>query len=327
MSELRLTNSESKAWRRCKRKWYLGQYRGLQKKGTTFNDPLSIGTRVHAVLAEYYVPGEGERPDPMDFFRAGVERDVEENPAYEDDIRKEADLCRAMLEGYFEWLEEEGEDHDLRVVAPEAEVEVPLIEGATLLSKIDARIERISDNARGALEHKTVGSLTEPLKILQVDTQLLTEHLVEYMTLLADEGETDDPERNRASFAIYNMLRKVKRSARAKPPFFGREPVSHNVTELRNHWRHVVRVAEEIMDTKRHLDAGADHHDLCPPSPTRDCKWDCSFRDVCLAGLIDDGSDYEAAFEELFEVGDPLERYRSSVGLPSRAEEPASEAA
>lgn len=308
---LRLTNSEVKTWRRCKRKWWLGQYRGLQKRGSDFNNPLSIGTRVHDVLQHYYVPGL-ERPDPMEYFHQTVERDVEEHPAMEEAIRKEADLVQKMLDGYFVWLEETGEDSELEVISAEAEMEAPILDGVNLLSKIDTRVRRLSDGKHGALEHKTVGSLTEPLPMLQVDTQLLTEHLVEFLHAL---GEGDDPEENRAEFVLYNMLRKVKRSATAKPPFYGREEVRHNVAELRNHWRHVVRIAEEILHTRAELDRGAYHQDVVPPNPTRDCKWDCSFRGPCLGGQFDDGSDVEQYLADEYVVGDPLERYRSEVGL------------
>jgi len=316
---IRLTNSEAKQWRRCRRKWYLGTYRGLQKRGIEFDNPLSIGTRMHDTLQHYYVPGL-ERPDPMAHFEAGVEEDVSEHPAMEDDIRKEADLCRAMLEGYLQWLEEEGEDSDIRVVEPESEMEAPLVVAddgsgtveATLLSKIDARVERVSDGKRGALEHKTVGgSFKEALPTLQVDTQLLTEHLVEYLHLLEHEGEG-----TRAEFILYNMLRKVKRTARAKPPFYERHEVTHTVEELRNHWKHVHRIATEIIATRAELDGGASHHELCPPNPTRDCRWECEFRDVCLPGRLDDGQDPEPMIQDFFEVGDPLARYRRAAGLP-----------
>lgn len=313
MSEvLRLTNSEMRAYMRCRRKWYLNYYRGLQPTGLDFNKPLSIGQRVHEVLSVYYQPGT-ERIVPLDYFRMTVDRDVEAHPEQESEIRKEADLCEAMLEGYFEWLAEEGEDSDLEVIEPEAEMEAPL-EGldATLLSKIDARVRRISDGKVFALEHKTVADLKKPVRKLQVDTQLLTEHLVEFLHDLGDGGSADAP---KATGALYNMLRKVKRTASAKPPFFGREEVRHNVEELRNHWRHVAQVAAEIAELRSKLDGGADHHDVCYPSPTNDCDWDCEFKNVCLAGLFDDGSDPEPLLADLYAVGDPLERYRYSVGL------------
>lgn len=325
---LRLTNSEMKDWRRCRRKWWLGDHRGLQKRGwEPFNSPLSIGSRIHDVFAVYYVPGY-ERPDPMQFFEEQLARDLEEHPAMEKDIRKEADLCRKMLEGYFAWLEEEGIDSDLTVIEPESEMESPLVITdddvvlATVLSKIDARVER-SDGKRGALEHKTTPSLTDPVRRLQTDTQLLTEHLVEYLHHLEVDPSAIDT--NRAQFILYNMLRKVKRTANAKPPFYGREEVQHSVQELRSHWQHVHQQAIEILEMKERLDAGESPDILCYPNPTRDCSWDCPFSEPCLSGMFDDGSDVESYLAEEFEQGDPLERYRSSVGLAVKPGTPTAE--
>lgn len=312
---LRLTNSEAKSWRRCKRQWMLDYYFGYQRKGSDpYNKPLSIGSRVHDVLAFYYEPGDHyqDRAAAMAHFKTGVEADLEKDVSYKKDIKKEADLCEAMLDGYFDWLEEEGHDASIEVIAPEAEMEVPLTEGTTLLSKIDARVRDVESGDIGAFEHKTVQSLTDPMRRLQVDTQLLTEHLVEFLHQRSIGSD------DRAEFVLYNMLRKVKRTKAAKPPFFGREHVRHNVDELRSHWRHVARVVFEIQSARAELDAGASHHDVCYPNPTPDCTWDCAFSDVCLSGLMDDGSDYQAAIDEKFEAGDPLERYRSSVGLMPR---------
>jgi hypothetical protein len=318
---IRLTNSETKNWKRCKRKWYLSQYRGLSKRGVTFDNPLSIGTRMHDAIQHYYTPGLDQSPEEcLERFEAQLTADLEAHPTMASDIEREADLCRIMLEGYFQWLEEEGEDSDLRVVEPESEMESPLLRGedgevqATILSKVDARVERVSDGKRGALEHKTVGgSFKQVLPMLQVDTQLLTEHLVEFLHLL-EQGE--EATNNRADFVLYNMLRKVKRTASAKPPFYERHEVRHTLAELRNHWKHTVAVALDIAEARNRLDAGEDHHDICPPTPiNRMCTWDCDYAEVCLPGRLDDGQDPEPMLDDFYETVDPLERYRSEVGL------------
>lgn len=305
---LRLTNSEMKQFRRCRRQWWLGSYRGLRLAQTRIaGSPLTIGNRVHDALAAYYDPAD--QRDPLDVLRASCDADLaglgELDEGAAKAIQSEWELTSAMLRGYLDWLEETGADSDLRVLTSEKKLEVPLIDGeATLLSKIDARVERVSTGARLALEHKTVGNLSYALPLLQLDTQLLTEHLAELIHLreLGDE----DAE-GRAEGVLYNMLRKVKRTASAKPPFYGRETVMHNVHELRNHWRHVVGTAREILRTRERLAAGENPQHVVPPNPTRDCTWDCPFFRVCP--LFDDGSDAEGAVNSLYEVGDPLERY------------------
>jgi len=311
---LRLTNSEASGWRRCRRKWYLGTYRRLAPdKGPEFHRPLSIGSRFHEVLASYYQPGVyGEPEYAMQILEATTQTDLILHPTLEDEILKEDALVTAMVEGYFEWLAEEGADMDLNVIASESEMEQPLIDGATILSKLDVRVERLSDKKRGNLEHKSVGSLTEPVRKLQVDTQLLTEHLVEFLHLV-DEGKVE----NRAEFVLYNMARKVKRTATAKPPFYARHEVRHNVDELRSHWRHYAQQAREIMRATELLDSGIEHHDVCYPNPTGDCHWECPFTGLCLTGMMDDGSDWEAAVAADYKQVDPLERYVSQ-GVDSK---------
>lgn len=311
MTELRLTNSEMSTWRDCKRKWWLSYHRGLTQVERDFNRPTGIGTRVHNALEAYYDPERPGEIDPVEFVRQTVAADCEEHPVYVDDILAEGQLAEIMLEGYMQWLAETGVDSDLRVVEPESHVEVDLFthtDGTkvTLLSKIDARVEEISTGHRWALEHKTVQDLSMPLPLLQLDTQLLTEHLVEFLTL----QRTGEEER-RAQGVLYNMLRKVKRTARAKPPFYGREPVRHNVDELRHHWDHVVAVALEVLNARTALNAGENHHKVAYPSPTRDCSWKCPFFRVC--SLADDGSDFEGALANLYVVGDPLARYNVEV--------------
>jgi hypothetical protein len=300
---IRLTNSEMSTWRNCPRAWYLAYYRGLRRRQfDVAGRPTTLGTRVHDALAAYYDP---ETPyDPVQHVLAGIERECESYPTQEADIRKEGEMASIMVEGYVQWLEETAEDDDLRVLAAESKIEVPLFEGCTLLSKIDARVERISTGARLALEHKTCGSLTQALPLLQADTQCLTEHLVEFLDLKAKGLETE-----RAQGVLYNMLRKVKRTARAKPPFYGRETVMHNVNELRSHWYHCVAIGRQIENARVRLDAGESHHTVCPPNPSRELLWRSEFFKDGMYELMDDGSDWEAAVDALYEVCDPLERY------------------
>lgn len=309
MSLLRLSNSEMGAWRRCPRKWYLATYRRLKPKaGEKPGSSLHIGNTVHDALAAYY----GDRTDPVAFAQGALDFEAAAQPEFTDEYRKTRELVTAMLEGYIEWLAETGADGDLRLLGAEKMVEVPLVEGVNLLSKLDAPVERISDGARLALEHKTVSSLDQPLPLLKIDTQLLTEHLARFLHART-EGASNEEAYDQCHGVLYNMLRKVKRTASAKPPFYDRIDVPHNIHELRSHWRHVLALAREIQDATARLDAGEEHHTVCPPSPRRDCTWDCPFFKVCV--MADDGSDFEGALSALYEERDPLERYENTEEL------------
>ena len=299
---LRLTNSETYTWRRCRRKWWLSYHRGLQRPDHGATGPLSIGNFVHDSLAAYYSPTDSR--DPVVVLSAAVAEKVETFPILTTIIEKEATLARIMLEGYMQWLEESGADQDLHIIEAEKKLEVEIAPGVNLLTKIDARVQRISTGTRMALEHKTAQSIDSnpEVPLLQINSQLLTEHLVEFLKL-KESGQ----EGTRAQGVLYNMLKKVKRSTRAKPPFYGREEVMHSTEELRSHWRHVLAYARQIQQAKAELNTGGDHHTIVPPSPDRSCSWQCEFLRVCP--LFDDGSDAEGMLEEYYEIGDPLERY------------------
>lgn len=299
-------------FRRCRRKWWLTYARGLRPRArNSYGSALSIGNLVHDALAFMYDP-ENLGQDPVQYAGNKVQSAIEENPGYEIEILKEWELCEIMLTGYVEWLESTGEDSDLRFVGSERKVEIPMTENVALISKLDAPVERISDGAKLALEHKTVSSLDQPLTLLKIDTQLLTEHLVRFMDAQA-KGATPEEAYDECQGILYNMLRKVKRTARAKPPFYGRETVLHNLPELRNHWKHVIAIANDIQQSYERLERGEDHHLVFPPSPATDCKWSCPFFTVC--NMFDDNSRVESAIEAIYEVADPLERYQDTEDL------------
>ena len=286
--------------RRCWRKWMLGYYARWKRKG----EPLAgaaytIGNRVHDALAYYYA-GKG---DPVEFAKVKAIEDAEKSPPESKEIKKEMDLVLAMLEGYVQWLEEEGLDQDLEVIASETKVEVPLADtGINLLAKLDARVKRHSTGAKLSLEHKTVDNLKESPS-LALDTQLLTQHLGEFLSRKSEDDVADG--------SLYNMLRKVKRTARSNPPYYHRVEIHHSTEELRNHWYHVLSIGFAILDKKARLDAGENHQIVCPPNPTRDCKWDCPFLEPCK--MMNRGEDYQSFLGDFYEVVDPLERYWDAV--------------
>jgi hypothetical protein len=314
---LGLSNSEMKSWRRCHRHWYLSHYRRMKKRaGDDPGSALSVGNLVHDALAAYYDPVAPV--DPVEYADAAFKLEIEAHPSEETALRKEHELVTAMLKGYLEWLAQTGEDSNLTILGAEQTVRVPLRsqgepivlpngETLHLLSKLDAPVERISDGQKLALEHKTTGDLNAPLIGYRIDAQFLTEHLARFLHAM-EQGATPEEAYNDCSGILVNLLKKVKRTSSAKPPFYNRVDVPHNIYELRNHWKHVVLIATEIADAERRLDAGEDHHTVVPPTPLPDrCKWDCEFFRVCP--LADDGSDFEGALNAIYEERDPLERY------------------
>lgn len=303
MTERCFTQSELKTYKRCRRKWYLTYVRQLRIRREKATGAMAIGNRVHTALELLYEHDHDTALMWAD-FNARAEADLLEAEEHERrDLEKDIDKCRAMLEGYCEWLEETGIDEDYEVIGTEEKVSVPFDVGGTpvrLLGKLDQRVRSRSTGEMKSLDHKTVDDFSR-VALLPLDEQLLHYHLIERFLL---------PEGERSSGGVINMLRKVKRTGNAKPPFYMREEIRHNDATLRAYHARVWHEIRDILELEDEIrDTGS--HDAAYPNPTRDCTWDCPFFRVCAE--FDDGSDIEAMLGLIYEVGDPLARYASGT--------------
>ena len=312
-----VSNSELSSFRRCKRQWYLAYYREMRLRQPQVFGARALGTRLHIALSAYY---SSRREDPWKVLDATLEEDQRILSEGTDvdaltNLTKEGELARIMLEGYLEWLRESGVDEGLEVLGDEEVVEVtfmspettPVDQPVALVGKMDLRLRRTYDKARLFLDHKSVGSLTEPLKTLHLDTQMLHYHLLEYLDLLAAGLTSEEAAQEHTMGGLYNMLRKVKRTAAAKPPFFDRVEVRHNIHELRSYYMRVWGEVLQILETRKQLASGQPHQMVAYPHPDRSCAWSCDFLAVCP--LMDDGSDWEGLLTEHYEHHDPHDHY------------------
>lgn len=305
---MRLTNSEMTAFRRCRRKWWLQYVRALARaRPDNPGSPRAIGTTVHNALADYYETGA----DPAQHVRASL-ADAIASGADERAAVKANDLAVAMVEGYLEWLADTGADSDMDVLGTERAAEVEVAPGVSLLAKLDAVVDHRPTGQKLAFEFKTVSDLKTQRELLKLDTQFLTEHLVRFLLQLRDGAEPEQAITD-CSGVLWRGLRRVKRTAAAKPPFYAEEIVPHNLDELRNHWRHVVALSKEMGAARTRLANGEDHHKVVPPSPDKSCGWSCDFFHICP--MFDDGSRVEDALAANYVVIDPLERYEGAEAL------------
>jgi hypothetical protein len=184
------------------------------------------------------------------------------------DLDSEAELGRIMLEGYLQWVEDNGIDSDLEMTSTEEIISMPMFNGEVeLQGKLDMRVRRKSDGVRMFRDFKTVGgSLSEFSNLAHMNEQVLT-----YMLLEATKAD----EKHRSDGGIFTMLKKVKRSATAKPPFYDQFEVRHNVYTLRAFWQRLHGVVSDLIRTKDALDNGESHFAVAYPRPNRDCKWKC----------------------------------------------------
>jgi len=253
----RINQSEMTTFMRCPRKWTLGYLKGLRP--VTESTKLSLGTLVHAALKEHYRGGD---PDSV-FPQEGV--DVEEWDS-------ETELAHIMVEGYLEWLEETGADVGHEIIVCEEELSVPLgtiyVPGAgevdVVLHGTPDLLSRTPDGLLSLWDHKTVaafGALAD--RRLQLNFQLLTYSWM-WWQLTGDRPDS----------VSLNMLRKVKRTAAAKPPFYARETVQFSAAQLEGHARSMRQVAREMLHAEYTLERDY-------PVPDGDCTWKCEFLTPC----------------------------------------------
>jgi hypothetical protein len=295
-----VTQSELMSWKRDPRHWWLSYYRCLRKV-RDFPKAPTVGNLYHAGLEAYY----RDKTDPLSVVQARAEAIITDTmpEALVEDLLASAELAGIMLEGYMEWVADTGADAHLTILGAEQKVEVRLTGTPFVLrGKMDARVLDESTGLRAQLEHKSVQSFDQLVSYAQSNFQFLTYDLLAYLEAQA----VGDPD-IKTDGIILNMGRRVKRTARAKPPFYDRHVVRHNLQELRSHWKHVVTTARAIQDARARLDAGEDHHIVCPPTVSKDSTWSNPFLPVYA--LLDDGSDAEGMLADLYESYDPLERY------------------
>lgn len=216
-----------------------------------------------------------------------------------DDLMKDAELGRIMMEGYMEWLEETGADSDIEVTDSEKKLSMVLFNGRVeVRGKLDLRIRRKTDGVRNFLDFKTLA---------QYDTYLKTAHMAEQLKLyLLLEKVNRDPE-DRVDGAKYRLIKKVKRTPKAKPPFYMDVDIRHNKQTLESYWVSLHGVVQNMLDLREQLDQGANPIQVAYPTPTNDCTWKCPFYTACP--MFDDGSAVEDFIENYFEPEDPYARY------------------
>lgn len=292
------TNSEGVTYKRCKRQWML-RYWFKVAPPKRVSKTRDTGIVVHAVLADWY-----ENPsasiDALIEYQIAQMKDLypEEDHPEVDEVRR---MTEAIVDGYLVWLEEEGPDSDLELIDTERIVWHQTPESNVgLLGRLDARFRRVSDEATFFMDHKVVQNLTDYPKWAHLDTQFKQYILLERLDRADEPAWTDG--------GIVNMLRRVLRTGRANPPFYGRFEVRHNDETMRRFWAQTYMLIHEIVRLEKQLNEGL-LPERVPPSPSRDCSWQCPYFDVCP--MMDSDEDWQEFMKVAYVETDPLERYQN----------------
>jgi len=202
-----ISNSEIQTFKDCRRKWWFQYYRRLKPKQKQYTGALALGSRVHEALDQYYSTGK-----PLLEAYAGL---VEEEKIIllaefrdVDTLEKEAELGRIMLDGYLEWVEEEGIDSELEMISTEEIISMPMFNGEIeLKGKLDMRVRRKADGVRMFRDFKTVGgSLSDFAQLAPMNEQVMTYMLLE---------QHQNGEGERSEGGIFTLLKKVRRTTAA----------------------------------------------------------------------------------------------------------------
>jgi hypothetical protein len=305
---MRISNSEIQTWKRCRRKWWFQYYRGLAPILEKPTGPMTIGSRVHAVLEVYYdtllvhADTDTAIQVAMDAHN-GIVDSVWDSGVVDDEKKflSEVELTRIMIEGYFEWLQTSGEDEGLRVIATEQNVEYDL-DGIIVMGKLDQQVEREQDGAHLFIDYKTCDTLGLPMKTIHINEQVL---MYEWLLTMTQPGVRIDG-------GIFSFLRKVRRTAKATPPFFARADVRHSAAELHAFNLRLLGELRAIIGMRRALDDSGGNAvaalSLVYPTPTQNCSWDCPFFMICPMTDRQDGS-LDRMIELTMKPTDPYARY------------------
>jgi hypothetical protein len=308
-----ISNSEIQTFKNCRRQWWLTYYRGLKPKEEDLVGPLPLGTRVHNALEEYYRDGTNvveaytrlQNADNLKFLATDKATDAAEVKKF----NSESELGRIMVEGYAEWEAEENNDAYFDVVGVERKLSHVLERDprVEIIGKVDLQVRRRSDGSRATLDHKTTKGFDDYYRHSHASEQLMT------YTNLERLNPDDD---TKVDGGIYNLLKKVKRTATAKPPFYDRIDVRFNKKQLDSQWIRLQGTVAQMMDVRDALDDGADHRFVAYPTPRMDWKCTttgCPFATICT--WFDDGSAAEEYLEDHFRVVNPNERYGAEDSL------------
>ena len=298
---IRVSNSEIQMFLKCRRRWMLTYYEGWSTRDPVVTGALALGSRVHAALEVYY-KGHGPLLEQYDLLMnedkmlaASVGQDLTT-------LEQEGELGRLMLEGYLDWIAEEGIDSIYKVIGVEEILSTPMLGGRVhLVGKIDLRVQDMRDGTHLVRDHKTTASLDDFPSWAHMNPQLMTYQTLDFV------NRTGPDEDQRLAGGVFSLLKKVKRGVRAKPPFYRLHEVRHNVFTLRSFWTRTQGTLTDLLGVRDALDAGEDHRLVAYPTPTRDCRWACPFFQVCP--LMDDGSDVDSMLNDLYVKGNPYAYY------------------
>lgn len=293
----------------CLRQWWALEYRGLQPRSTRPVGPLPFGSRFH--LAVEVWAKSGWEVDVVAVWDWLMQREMvldgENGDFNAADLAKEADLGRVMLEGWQEFVEEQGIDADYEVVDIEAklssDIEFTLAGGrkvtVRMKSKLDLILRHKEFGTYWVFDYKTAQSLSPDSLATATDTEQGPIYVIQFR-------------RNRKGVEVAGFIlgiaRKVLRGPRSKPPYYAWEQVRLDDDALAAAEANTTAKIQRLVDIVDKLEQGAPHPLVVPYSISWACK-DCAFRLPCAEMRSGNFEGAEDMISGEFVQGNPLQRY------------------
>jgi hypothetical protein len=251
-----ISHSEIKNWKRCRWRHHLANQCRLERLERAL--PLAMGSLGHEILEQWYALPLAERtPRSMEKIAQRQARITEEKSL----TSEERELITAMVVGYAGWAKAEDAMIGVGATIPELEFTLPLTaEGDVLLrGKIDTVFESTKfKQTVGHHEHKFVG---------RIETGIFeqAEQINMYLWALRQLYP-----KMRSWRSYPNLLRKQLPGPRVTADLFCRTEEERTDEQI-NQWAQDTRItAFDMLGAAVYV------------TPTKDCTWDCDFRNACM---------------------------------------------
>lgn len=302
MSERRVSHSEFKTFRRCRRKWMIEYvWRVTLPKA----DPgaLGIGSMTHEGLE--VITNGGALEEAKSRIGQVMHEAIDLTDGLGTELWMEAAYdAQNYVAGYVEWLASSGADQRYETFAAEEELSMPLctIGGRqwTLIGKLDRRMLDRATERVVFMDYKTCATFDQIIQQAYRNEQFPT-----YEALLRANYPDE-----RCGSGVWRMLRKVKRARDGDGEYFMDHHHSYNEIVVNAVLRRFTAMAAEMSVIEEMVKAGDDS--MAYPNPDFSCDWQCPYKHECP--MFDDGSRIEDAIQDMYVELNPYERYKELQG-------------
>lgn len=255
-----ISASELRDFLRCRVKWWWRWMCQLQP----LKDPVAfaIGDLAHQIHEDWYKHSAAQRTVKLMERRAALNCRSYNDKQLDEEGRR---LVEGMLVGYAAWALGDHPDSDAAIGLVDPTPEKPFIHNLTADGRIKIK-GYIDLPFRPVNKKKTVAcvELKTASQFRDNDVEMLLQNTVYLWALRKEFPKEQEYELH------YREMRKQLPSPRVHAPLFQAQMISRSNEEIDQWARDVESIACDMLDAAIY------------PTPTKDCAWDCDFKEPCL---------------------------------------------